>query len=432
MKTLEFDKVAHKKRMEWFNHARFGMFIHWGAYAVPAKGEWYKTQARLTNEEYQKYIDQFDPTHYDPKKWAALAKGAGMKYAIMTAKHHDGFCMFDSKLTDYKYAKRDLIKEYVQAFRDEGIKVWLYYSVIDWHHPEYPHFGDEKHPQRENKDFEGKAHDFDVYLDYMHGQVKELCTNYGQIDILWFDFSYDNMVGEKWRASDLMKMVRELQPNVIVDNRLEDHFDCSLKSGSPKFYAGDFLSPEQIMPPEGLLDANGKRLPWEACITMNDNWGYVAADKNFKSHSTLIKKLIECVSKGGNLLLNVGPDARGRIPNESVNILENIGRWMDKNGESIYGCGYGEIGKPELGRYTRNGNKIYFHIMENSVGPMPLVGIPKDKIEKIRMLADGSEVKNGNEDWRTKHFEDVTFLLVPNSPELPDPISTVVEVTLKD
>ena len=340
-----FNKEAYEKRVEWYQHDRFGMFIHWGLYAIPARGEWVRSVEQMPKEEYLPFFEEFDPIDYDPKKWARAAKEAGMKYAVLTAKHHDGFCLFDSKLTDFKAtntkAGRDLVREYLEAFRSEGLKVGLYYSLLDWHHPDYPHYGDRNHPMRNSEAEKAKEQDrdFDRYLEYMHGQVRELCTEYGKLDVMWFDFSYDDMRGEKWKATELMKMIRTYQPDVIIDNRLEASGEGfgSLATDHPSDYSGDFVSPEQIIPPNGLKGENGKDLVWEACVTMNNNWGYCAKDKNFKPASTLIKKLVECVSKGGNLLLNVGPDARGNIPAESLEILSQIGAWMKANGQSIYG-----------------------------------------------------------------------------------------------
>ena len=426
------------KRVRWFTEARFGMFIHWGLYAIPARGEWVRSMERITVEDYNQYFEEFNPIDYDPKYWAKLAKAAGMKYAVMTAKHHDGFCLFDSKLTDYKStntkASRDLIKEYVEAFRSEGLKVGFYYSLIDWHHEDYPAYGDRHHPMRDNEDFKNKQHNFDRYLDYMHGQVRELCTNYGKIDIMWFDFSYDEMSGEKWRATELVNMVRELQPGIIIDNRLEASGESigSLKSKNPNVYAGDFASPEQIIPPEGVTDCEGNPVPWEACITMNNHWGYCADDKMFKSPKLIIRKLVECVSKNGNMLLNVGPDAYGRIPDESVRILEEIGKWIKKNGKSIYGCGKASIPKPEWGYFTQNGKLLYAHIFDGNVGALPIPGI-KGKVKKVRLLSDGSEMKLCNA-WNIKEYPDYAFInFGPNDTEtypLPDEIDTVVEFEL--
>jgi alpha-L-fucosidase len=426
------------KRSEWFRNDRFGMFIHWGLYAIPARGEWVRSGEFIPNEDYQQFFDTFDPVDYEPKKWAKAAKNAGMKYAVMTVKHHDGFCLFDSALTDYKAtntkAGRDLIREYVDAFRAEGLKVGIYYSLIDWHHPDYPHFGDKIHPMRNNEAFKGAPHDFSRYLDYMHGQVRELCMNYGKIDIMWFDFSYDEMRNEKWQAEKLVKMIRSYQPDVLIDNRLETSGEGfgSIVEDEPTAWSGDFASPEQIIPPEGIRNKRGEPIPWEACVTMNNSWGYRTCDPHYKGAQMIIRKLVECVSKGGNLLLNVGPDARGNIPAESVKILEEIGAWLKLNGESIYGCGNCEIPKPEWGRYTQNGHKLYAHVFEPPIGPLALLGIPGDTIKKIRLLRDQSELKVSTA-WLTKAYHDVTFIgvePVTHDCMLPDPVDTVIEVEL--
>ncbi|WMJ23551.1 alpha-L-fucosidase [Paludicola sp. MB14-C6] len=431
-----FDKEQYSKRIEWYKNARFGMFIHWGIYAIPARGEWVRNQEEISVEDYQQFFDEFNPQDYNPKEWAKICKNAGMKYAVLTAKHHDGFCLFDSKLTDYKSTNtkcgRDLVAEYLAAFREEGIKVGLYYSLLDWHHEDYPHYGDMHHPMRNNVALKDKVHNFDNYLDYMHGQVKELCTNYGQIDIMWFDFSYGDMRAEKWRATELVNMIRSYQPNVIIDNRLEVSGEGfgSLATNNPTVYSGDFVSPEQIIPPNGLLTDAGEPLTWEACITMNNNWGYNAKDTNYKPASTVIKKLVECVSKGGNMLINVGPDANGRIPNQSIAILSEVGNWMKLNHDSIYNCGIATIAKPENGRITRNGNKIYYHILENSIGSVPLYGIKREEVAKIRLLCDGSELKPV-ESWIVNNYPEIVFVDISSTPYLPDSIDTVVEVTLK-
>jgi alpha-L-fucosidase len=431
-----FDKEQYLKRIEWFKNARFGMFIHWGLYAIPARGEWVRNQEEMSAEEYQQFFDEFNPQDYNPKEWAKACKNAGMQYAVLTAKHHDGFCLFDSKLTDYKSTntkcKRDLVREFVDAFRAEGLKVGFYYSLLDWHHEDYPHYGDMHHPMRNNIAYKDKVHNFDNYLDYMHGQVKELCTNYGPIDIMWFDFSYGDMRGEKWRATELVNMVRSYQPNVLIDNRLEVSGEGfgSLATNNPTVYSGDFVSPEQIIPPNGLLNEAGEPLMWEACITMNNYWGYCAKDINFKPASMIIKKLVECVSKGGNMLVNVGPDANGRFPKQSLAILEEIGEWMKYNHDSIYNCGIANMPKPENGRITRNGNKLYYHILENSIGSVPLYGIKRDEIQKIRLLCDGSELKPVN-NWIVNNYPDIVFVDISATPYLPDSIDTVVEVTLK-
>ncbi len=432
-----FDREAYNKRVAWYKEARFGMFIHWGLYAIPARGEWVRSVEEMPEEEYMPFFREFNPVDYNPKQWAKAAKAAGMRYAVLTAKHHDGFCLFDSQLTDYKatntMAERDLVREFLDAFRAEGLKVGLYYSLLDWHHPDYPHYGDNNHPMRRCLAEKDVPRDFNRYLDYMHGQVRELCTQYGKLDLMWFDFSYGNMTGETWRATELVRMVRRYQPDILIDNRLEVSGEGfgSLATDAPSEFCGDFVSPEQIVPPYGLTDSQGRDLLWEACITMNQNWGYCAKDKHFKPASLLIRKLVECVSKGGNMLLNVGPDARGRIPVESIDRLHEIGIWMDKNSASIYGCGKSGLPKPENGRITRNGNRIYYHILENAVGSIPLYGINRDTVEKIRLLEDGSELKI-LKNWIVGNYPDIVFVNVSDTPELPDQVDTVVEITLKE
>ncbi|MCL2223260.1 MAG: alpha-L-fucosidase [Oscillospiraceae bacterium] len=434
------DRTEYKKRISWYQHDRFGMFIHWGLYAIPARGEWVRSVEKMSVEDYQKYFDAFDPTDYDPKEWARLAKHAGMKYAVLTAKHHDGFCLFDSKLTEYKStntkAGRDLVREYVDAFRAEGIKVGLYFSIIDWYHKDYPHYGDRQHPMRDNEDYKdhAKEENFDNYLDFMHGQVREICTNYGKLDILWFDFSYGDMSGEKWRATELVRMVRSLQPDVLIDNRLEASGEGfgSLLSGNPSEYSGDFVSPEQIIPPEGILDVNGEPVAWEACVTLNNTWGYHAHDHNWKNAKTIVRKLVECVSKGGNLLLNVGPDAKGRIPKESVEILTKVGDWMKQNSASIYGCGASKIPQQPWGAITENDKEIFLHIYEETVGAVPLKGLSRDDIKLVQFEATGAEIQLTTS-WTTGNYPD--YLYVPVGPDafgtyaLPDEIDTVIRVT---
>ena len=430
-----FNKEDYMKRMEWYTQARFGMFLHWGLYSIPARGEWMRSFEKLTDEEYGKYFEEFNPVDYDPKKWAKLAKKAGMKYMVLTAKHHDGFCLFDSGYTDFKATNtkcgRDLIKEYVEAVRAEGLKVGLYYSLLDWHHEDYPHFSDGAHPMYQNPAYPDEGRVWERYVEYLHNQVRELCTNYGKIDILWFDYSFGEYSGEKWGATRLVNMVRQLQPGVIIDNRLEVSGSGlgSLASGNPLPYHGDFVSPEQIIPQEGIRDINGNPLIWEACFTMNDSWGYNLKDKYFKPAPMLIRKLVECISKGGNMLLNVGPDARGNFPEESVSRLKEIGKWMEKNGESIYGCGMSDMPRPDFGRITQKGNKLYYHIFDNTIGPVPLIGIEKKDVKKIRLISAGAEVPIAD-NWVSKNYPEITFADLGKNPILPDPVDTVLEVEL--
>lgn len=432
-----FDRDAYERRTAWFTRARFGLFLHWGLYAIPARGEWVRSVERIPNEDYDPLMAQFDPGHCDMRAWMAAAKGAGMQYAVLTAKHHDGFCLFDSAYTDFKStsspAGRDFVREFLDAAREAGLRAGLYFSLIDWRHPDFPHYGDRNHPMRDDPACSNEGRDFGRYLDYMHAQVRELCSNYGKLDLLWFDFSYDELRGEAWRGAELMEMVRSLQPDVVVNNRLEVSGEGfgSLAACAPTPFHGDFVSPEQIVPPDGLRDARGRPLVWESCVTMNNHWGYCAQDHFYKPAPMLLKKLVECVSKGGNLLLNVGPDAQGRFPDRALATLAEMGRWMDKNGRSIYGCGPAGLPKPDFGRYTRRGDRLYAHIFENTVGPLPLFGVDKDRILSIRRLADGSEVELSRS-WVHSDYPSLAFADLGPDPVLPDGTDTVLEIRLRE
>ncbi len=427
-----FDRQAHQQRIAWYREARFGMFIHWGLYAIPARGEWVRSEERMPEEEYDRFFHEFTAQDFDPRAWARLARQAGMKYAVLTAKHHDGFCLFDSQYTDFKSTNtpfgRDAVREFLDAFRAEGLRVGLYYSLLDWKHPDYPHQTDTHHPLRGQTDASDDGRDFGRYLDYMHGQIRELCENYGKIDIFWFDFSYDRMSGDTWHAAEIERMVHALQPQAILDNRLEASGSGfgSLVTENPTSYCGDFVSPEQIIPPEGIQDCAGRDVMWEACVTMNNHWGYCAADRYFKPASMLVRKLVECVSKNGNLLLNVGPDARGRIPEESERILQRIGAWMDKNGESIYGCGRADVPKPDYGRVTQRGSTRYYHIFDAPIGFVPLMKGSARHL-RARWLQSGAEV-NVKSNWMTENYPEYVFASLGENPVLPDDIDTVIRV----
>lgn len=414
-----------------FQKDRFGLFIHWGLYAIPARGEWVRSHEEMKEEDYMPFFHEFSPDRFEPEKWAKQAKEAGMKYAVMTAKHHDGFCLFDTKTTDFKY-KEDLVRRYLDAFRKEGLKVGLYYSLIDWHHPDFPHYGDRHHPMRNHPECSNENRDWNRYLSYMHEQIRELLTNYGKLDIMWFDFSYNDMKGEKWGATEIRDMIDQYQPDMITDNRMEGDgiYPGSIMEEHPNRTAGDFTSPEQMIPPYGIVNKAGKPVPWEACITMNEHWGYCSKDTNYKSAKLLIRTLVECVSKNGNMILNVGPDARGQFPVQSQQILSEIGAWMDRNSASVYGCGKCDLDKPEWGRYTQKGNVIYAHIMDESIFDIA-VHIPMDQIESVRRLSDGSEIPLVTP-WNGESFPDYTFLNVDTEyHQLPDPIDTVLEIRLK-
>lgn len=373
----------------WFIQDRFGLFIHWGIYSVAARHEWVKSREMISDEDYRPYFDHFDPDLYDPKAWAKEARSAGMKYFVVTSKHHDGFCLWDSDLTDYKAtntpAQRDLLAPMVEAFRDEGMKVGFYHSVIDWHHPEFPVDG--LHPMREDKAYReaGKNRDIRKYAEYLHGQTRELLTRFGKIDIMWFDFSYSDMDWgwsrgkgkDEWQSEKLMEMVRELQPGIIVNDRLE--------------IGGDIKTPEQYQP-AGRLEVDGRPVVWEACQTLNGSWGYDRDNLDWKPTDMLIRMLIDSVSKGGNMLLNVGPTGRGEFDPKAINRLRAIGEWMRLHGRSIYDCTASDYTPPPDCRYTQNNNRLYLHLFAWPFGHVHLPGLA-GQVEYAQLLHDGSEIK---------------------------------------
>lgn len=429
-------------RSKWWREARLGMFIHWGIYALHGRDAWVRSHENTSVQDYQKYVDSFVPDTDIAEEWADRAHRAGMKYAVLTAKHHDGFCLFDSKVSTYTSAHsacgRDLVREFLDAFRKRGIKVGLYMSLIDWHHPDFPHFGDMYHPMRSNPAYRDHTPDLDRYNTFLHEQVRELCTNYGKLDVLWFDFSYDPMWGEAWRATDLVTMVRTLQPEVVIDNRLETSGAGfgSIVTDDPKAYAGDFVSAEQVIPAVGIRNDKGEPVPWEACLTMNNSWGYAPGDALWKSPKMLIGKLAECVSKGGNMLLNIGPDPKGRIPSESIDILAAIETWMGRHGEAIHGADAAPYHSPDWGWYTAKDRAIYAHVTQGPIGPLALTGgLRKEHIKKITCLTDGTVVEVSG-DWITHAYPDIPFVSLGQFAHATypprDPLNTVYRIDLAD
>ncbi len=383
------------QRLKWWTDTRFGMFIHWGLYAQPARHEWVKNRERITSEQYQKYFDIFNPDLYNPKEWAKMAKNAGMKYVVLTAKHHEGFCLWDSKYTDYKATNtpfgRDIIKEYVEAFRAEGLKVGFYYSLIDWHHPDYTI--DSNHPQRQTSDTAyarlNKGKDMNRYREYMKNQVRELLTNYGEISIIWFDFSFPGQNGKgraDWDSENLLKLARSLQPGIIVDDRLDLR---DVEGG------WDFTTPEQVKVAK-WPEVNGGKVPWETCQTFSGSWGYYRDETTWKSPAQLLELLIESVSKGGNLLLNVGPTARGVFDYRAQDRLTTMGDWMKYNSRSIYFCteAPAEFPVPDNTLLTYNPvtKRLYIHLLSYPMGSMILQKMA-DKVKYIQFLHDASEIR---------------------------------------
>jgi alpha-L-fucosidase len=427
-------------RLAWHRQARFGISLHWGLYSIPARGEWVFNTEKIAPADYRRrYFETFNPAPGCCDAWAALAAEAGAKYCVLTAKHHDGFCLFDSRLTDFKAtntpARRDFIAEYTAACRKYGLRVGLYYSLVDWQHPDYPARGDRFHPRRLDPDVrERDARSvWPRYVEYLHGQVAELLSNYGQIDLLYFDFSYDRQAGERWGASALLRKIRALQPEVIVNDRL----GCeALKQARPPAYAGDIEHTEQDIPRAGLRSQAGRPIPWEAWFTVNNSWGVNPLDREFKSAADIIRALVNCVSKDGNLLLNMSPDANGRIDERTAALLREVGAWLARNGESVHGCGAAGLPKPEWGRFTRNGKFLYAHLLEQVIGHVNLPGL-KGRVKNGRVLATGTEAPL-TDYWNPgiQTFDepgDIFFNLgkpVAATFRLPDPRDTVVRFEL--
>jgi alpha-L-fucosidase len=381
---------------KWFVHDRFGMFIHWGTYALAARHEWVKQREQIPDDIYDQYFKHFDPDLYDPKLWAEAASNAGMKYFVITTKHHEGFCLWDSKLTDYKATNtpygKDLLHPMVDAFREKDMKVGFYHSLIDWHHPDYIIDDLHAHRNAEDRDERNKGRDQMRYADYLHGQVRELLTEFGKVDIMWFDFSYpkpddpEGLHGKghtHWRSEELLKMIRELQPHIILDDRL----DLS--------YGWDIKTPEQFQPRE-WVKVDGKPVVWEACQTFSGSWGYYRDEYTWKSIDQLVQMLIDTVSKGGNLLMNVGPTGRGEFDERALASLQGYGDWMKKHNRSIYGCTQApdEFTAPQDCRLTWNPEtkRMYVHVFAWPFVHLHLDGFA-DKVEYAQLLNDASEIK---------------------------------------
>ncbi|MBR5542576.1 MAG: alpha-L-fucosidase [Oscillospiraceae bacterium] len=418
---------------EWFSHDRFGMFIHFGLYSLPARHEWIKKYECITDEKYQKYFDHFNPDLFDAKEWAKAAKNAGMKYAILTTKHHEGFCLFDSKYTDYKITNtpfgRDLVREYVDAFRAEGIKVGFYYSLLDWHHEDYPMDVAHPHvdyPWAEEKD---KGRDIKKYAEYMRNQVTELLTNYGKIDIIWFDYTIKKehaperykpwmqhdggKTKELWEAEELITLIRKLQPGIMINNRLD--------------VSQDVWTPEQKRPTEWAKDENGELLVWEACHTFSGAWGYHRDEMTWKSDKMLIDLLTSTVAFGGNLIMNVGPCSRGYFDHRAESALKAYGDWMRVNSRSIYGCTMAEpeFKAPDGTVLTQSldEKRLYVHMQSYPFASLTMENLA-GKIDYVQFLSDGSEIlyteneENGTVEFTLPHVA-------------PFGISPVIEIILK-
>jgi alpha-L-fucosidase len=366
------EQADRQRRMKWWHDARFGMFIHWGLYSVLARHEWVMEMEGIPAQEYEQLAKRFNPKPNAARDWARLARRAGQKYMVMTTKHHEGFCLFDTKTTQYcapkQAAGRDLVREYVEAARAEGLRVGFYYSLMDWHHPDGARCATDEAARRR-------------FVDYIHTHLRELLTNYGKIDVLWYDVSWP-LDAKGWESERMNKMVFELQPDIIVNNRNK--------------LPGDFSTPEQ------RIEAAETGRAWEACMTMNDSWGYHRADDAWKSPKQVIRNLITCAHDGGNYLLNIGPRADGSIPAESTAILNTVGQWMEKNGSAIYGAGICQPRRSRFASFSRRGNTLYMHVHFWPGQTVALAGL-MTKVKAAALLASGRKVDFEQDTYRV-HF----------------------------
>jgi alpha-L-fucosidase len=375
-----------ERRMKWWHEARFGMFIHWGLYSQLGRHEWVMENEGIPVAEYEQLAKQFKPKPNAARDWARLAKQAGQKYMVMTTKHHEGFCHFDSKLTNYCAPKqgpgRDLVREYVEAARAEGLRVGFYYSLMDWHHPDGARCATDEAARRR-------------FVDYIHGQIHELLSNYGKIDVLWYDVSWP-LDAAGWESEKMNAMGFQLQPEIIVNNR--NKLD------------GDFSTPEQT------ITADNKHA-WESCMTMNDSWGYHRADDNWKSPKTVVRNLVTCAHDTGNYLLNIGPKPDGSIPEESVGILTKVGGWMQRNGSTIYQSEKCQPRRSNYASFSQRGNTLYMHVYFWPGSTVALGGL-RNKVQSAKLVASGKDVKFEQDDFR------VRFVGLPEkAPD--DPVTTI-------
>ena len=443
MALYEIQKT--KGDSSWFMHDRFGMFLHFGLYSMPARHEWVRRYEFVPDEKYHLYFKHFNPDLFDARAWAKQAKAAGMKYAVLTAKHHEGFCLFDSQYTDFKVTNtaigRDLVREFVDAFRAEGLRVGLYYSLLDWNHPHYTI--DYKHPHYKDPDpiEQNKSRNFDIYREYMFNQVRELLTNYGKIDIMWFDFSWKQDVGDPnvdpliigkdedtWHSEELLALIRSIQPDILINNRLSSYRNL-----------GDIRTPEQSMQKAWVRDPETKeRAVWEVCHTFSGAWGYHRDENSWKTPRMIIETLIRTVGYGGNLLMNVGPTARGIFDERATERLDAVGKWMRFHSRAIYGCTQAEecFKAPDgcLLTESDDGKRLYVHLLSYPLTYLVLEDLA-DRIEYAQIMHDGSELAFRKNYRQTGQFTakavegavTITLPMPPPADEIP-----VVEIFLKD
>ena len=344
--------LPEAERTRWFREAKFGMFLHWGGYSVIGRHEWARERFQIPQAEYDTYVRQFNPVHYNPDAWVSLAQNAGVKYMVITSKHHEGFSIFRSKVSDYDMRitpyPGDPLKMLADACKRKGMRLGFYHSIMDWHHPDYvpKRAWEVAHPQ--------EGGNLNRYLDFMKAQLQELLTGYGDVAMIWFDGEWEHTTSEM-RSDEVYDFIRKRQPNALINDRLYKR-----EPGN----RADFGTPEQYVPATGMRDPSGKPILWESCVTINgDSWGYNKYETQFKTERDLIRMLVEVVSKGGNLLLNVGPKPDGTIQDEFVTRLNAMGRWMKVNGEAIYGTTASPFATlPFFGRATVKGGTVYLHV----------------------------------------------------------------------
>jgi len=402
---------ANTEAREWFQDARFGLFVHWGVYCLKAKGEWVMNQDKIPVAEYEKLPPQFNPVKFDPDEWCRMVKDAGMKYITITSKHHDGFAMFDSKVSDYDVVDRtpyhkDVLKMLADACERNGLKLFFYHSQLDWHNPNYYPRG------RTGQDYTGRPEsgDWNKYLDYMDGQLRELCTGYGKIGGIWFDGMWDKPDAD-WRLGKTYRMIHELQPQAMVGS---NHHRAP-------FPGEDFQMFEKGLPGKDPFSEGGhvSALPLETCETMNNSWGYNENDKNYKSTKDLIQYLVKAAGNNANFLLNVGPRPDGTIQPEFKERLAEMGKWLRSNGESVYGTRGGPLAPQSWGATTRKGGVIYIHVLTDTD---PVIAVPDlGGTVKTAKLMNGAVVE----------FSATRFGTIFKIPETgKDPYDTVIAVTL--
>jgi alpha-L-fucosidase len=406
--------LPEAERTRWFREAKFGMFIHWGVYAVIGRHEWIRHQAQIPQAEYDRYARRFNPVRFNADEWVRLAKDAGARYIVITSKHHDGFSIYRSRVSDYDMEitpyKGDPLKDLAAASKRHGIRLGFYHSIMDWHHPDY-------RPRRawEYPDNYKEGGDNNRYIDFMKEQLRELLTGYGDVAVIWFDGEWEHTLANAKRDDEIYDFIRSLQPNTLINDRLYER-----KPGN----RADFGTPEQFVPATGLKSPDGKPVLWEACVTINqDSWGYNKYETVFKTERDLIRMLVEVVSKGGNLLLNVGPRPDGTIQEEFVARLNAIGRWLRVNGESIYETTASPFERMSFfGRATAKGRTLYLHVFQwPQDGRLRVAGL-KNLVHRARLLADPQRP--------VKAVRDGSDIVLELPGEAPDEIATVIALEL--